>query len=292
MLKKDIRSRKEYLFKMEKELTEKMKFEKKQKLQNFIKEGKSIPGDLKGETELLLKEIQYEDDNTKIPNNIADDEYFENRFKATKILVTTSRSPSQRLTQFLKEMRLILPNCIRVNRGNVVVKDLVEVCKKNDFTDLIILHENRGQPDGMIISHMPMGPTAYFGLANVVLRHDIKEGINKISESFPHLIFDNFSSKLGLRLSEILQSLFPPPKPDFCRVITFANRGDFISFRHHTFNKSTSKNGEQNVELEELGPRFEMRPFQVMLGTVDQKDSKKEWSLRNFIRTAGRKENL
>lgn len=28
--------------------------------------------------------------------------------------------------------------------------------------------------DGIVISHMPYGPTAYFGLLNVVTRHDIK----------------------------------------------------------------------------------------------------------------------
>ena len=76
-----------------------------------------------------------------------------------KILVTTSRAPTQRLTQFLKEMRIIIPNCVRIN----VIKDLVKACKENDYTDLILLHENRGQPDGLIISHMPQGPTIYFG---------------------------------------------------------------------------------------------------------------------------------
>ena len=42
----------------------------------------------------------------------------------------------------------------------------------------MILHENRGTPDGIILSHMPYGPTIYFGLFNVVLRHDIEEDID------------------------------------------------------------------------------------------------------------------
>lgn len=33
-----------------------------------------------------------------------------------QILVTTSRDPSSRLTQFAKEMRLVVPNSQRVNR--------------------------------------------------------------------------------------------------------------------------------------------------------------------------------
>jgi U3 small nucleolar ribonucleoprotein protein IMP4 len=54
--------------------------------------------------------------------------------------------------------------------------------------------------DGMIVSHFPYGPTAYFSLHNVVLRHDIKDQ-GTVSEAFPHLIFENFNSKLGARVS-------------------------------------------------------------------------------------------
>ncbi len=53
--------------------------------------------------------------------------------------------------------------------------------------------------DGLIVSHMPYGPTAYFALANCVLRHDIKDREN-ISDQYPHLIFHNFSTSLGERV--------------------------------------------------------------------------------------------
>lgn len=51
----------------------------------------------------------------------------------------------------------------------------------------------------MVISHLPYGPTAYFGLYNVVLRHDIQTK-ETISQQYPHLIFDNFTTKLGERV--------------------------------------------------------------------------------------------
>ena len=105
-------------------------------------------------------------------------------------------------------MKLILPNSQRLNRGNYILKDLVDVCKSNDITDLIILNETRGEPDGMIISHMPHGPTAYFSLSNVVMRHDVKEFTSTMSEAFPHLIFDNFSTPLGKRVADILKYLY------------------------------------------------------------------------------------
>ena len=43
-------------------------------------------------------------------------------------------------------MKLILPNSQRINRGNYQTKQLVDACRSNDCTDLIILHETRGQP--------------------------------------------------------------------------------------------------------------------------------------------------
>ena len=87
-------------------------------------------------------------------------------------------------------------------------------------------------PDAMIVSHFPHGPTAFFTLNNVALRHDIASyGESTVSEQYPHLIFENFSSKLGYRIKDILRYLFPVPKEDSKRVMTFANDTDFISFR-------------------------------------------------------------
>ena len=59
------------------------------------------------------------------------------------------------------------------------------------------------------------GPTAYFGLMNCVMRHDIKDAeLGNMSEALPHLVLDGFSSKLGTRVSNILKHLFPVPKDD------------------------------------------------------------------------------
>ena len=55
----------------------------------------------------------------------------------------------------------------------------------------------------MIVSHFPHGPTVFFTLHNVSLRHDIasyKE--STVSEQYPHLIFENFSSRLGERVRD------------------------------------------------------------------------------------------
>ena len=54
-----------------------------------------------------------------------------------------------------------------------MVSDLVESCRSHDYTDLVMVHEHRGEPDGLVVCHLPYGPTAYFGIFNAVLRHDI-----------------------------------------------------------------------------------------------------------------------
>lgn len=175
-------------------------------------------------------------------------------------------------------MRIVFPNSVRINRGNNVIKELVKTCQEHEFSDLVILHENRGVPDGLIVSHMPNGPTAYFGLFNVVLRHDINEKIDNASEAYPNLIFDGFNSRVGERITEIIKGLFPVPKIDSTRVLSFINKEDFISFRHHTFKKN-----KKDVDLDEIGPRFELRPYQIILGTIDMPEATKEWVLRPYM---------
>lgn len=53
--------------------------------------------------------------------------------------------------------------------------------------------------DGLVVCHLPFGPTAYFTLCNVVMRHDVPD-IGTMSEAYPHLIFHNFTSRLGRRV--------------------------------------------------------------------------------------------
>ena len=80
----------------------------------------------------------------------------------------------------------------------------MEAAKKADFTDIIIINETRGNPDNLIVCHLPYGPTAYFTLSNCILRHDIPE-VTPSSLQYPHLILDGLNSKIGQRISRILQ---------------------------------------------------------------------------------------
>ena len=99
----------------------------------------------------------------------------------------------------------------------------------------------------------------------------------------------NFNTELGQRVGNILKCLFPVPnKPDTKRLVTFANENDFISFRHHMYSKPT----HDTVELHEVGPRFEMRLYQIRLGTLDQKEADNEYVLRPYQNTAAKRQAL
>ena len=51
----------------------------------------------------------------------------------------------------------MFPNSQRINRGNYEVKQLVDACRANDVTDLILVHEYRGVPGIKLCSLLDLG---------------------------------------------------------------------------------------------------------------------------------------
>ena len=337
-LRRNVRLRREYLYRKSLEAKESAVFSRKEALRSALQSGKSIPTELREEEAALRHEIELEDAVTgSAPRTHVDDEYAYAGAQDPRVCVTTSRAPSSKLKQFAKEMRLIIPNAKRINRGNSKVEELVDSCRTHAFTDLVVCHETRGVPTALVVCHLPYGPTAHFSLVNVVTRHDI-EGAGTMSEAYPHLIFENLSSKLGARCTSILKHLFPVPKPETERIVTFANVQDHIAFRHHTYrtvyvdpteNKDGDEEGEgsasseedadeaadaargrkrrgaeagseegtgaakrRRIELQEVGPRFEMRPYMIKLGTMDQAEADVEWIRHSFMNNSHKKKLL
>ena len=44
--------------------------------------------------------------------------------------------------------------------------------RANAVTDFLVVHEHRGVPDGLVVCHLPHGPTAYFTMSDIVMRQD------------------------------------------------------------------------------------------------------------------------
>ncbi|KAL4915910.1 anticodon-binding protein [Aspergillus aurantiobrunneus] len=299
MLRRQARERRDYLYRRALQLRDASIAEKRAQLKESLATGKQL--DLSIANDKTLREdfkfdesLSTADKENKDSDLLdLDDEYaLTSGIVDPRPIVTTSRSPSVRLGTFAKEIRLLLPTSIRLNRGNLVLPDLVSSANSAALTDMILLHEHRGTPTAMTISHLPHGPTASFSLHNVVLRADIPNAARgTVSESYPHLIFEGFKTKLGKRVVQVLKHLFPPREAAKVgnRVVSFVNKEDNIEVRHHVFVKT----GYKDVELAEVGPRVTMRLFEIRGGSLEKGSSGDvEWALTQYTRTSRKKDYL
>eukprot|EP00566_Odontella_aurita_P019889 CAMPEP_0113576672 /NCGR_PEP_ID=MMETSP0015_2-20120614/28434_1 /TAXON_ID=2838 /ORGANISM="Odontella" /LENGTH=296 /DNA_ID=CAMNT_0000480149 /DNA_START=9 /DNA_END=899 /DNA_ORIENTATION=- /assembly_acc=CAM_ASM_000160 len=286
--RRQTRLRREYLYRKSLEGRESHTYEQKRIVREALAAGRTLPTEVRASYDRLKREIDLEDDKTSAALTHVDDEYGDAGLEDPRVCVTTSRDPSSRLKQFAKEVKLLVPNAVRINRGSNRVEDLISSCKEAEYTDVVVVQETRGEPDGIVVCHLPLGPTAFFNVSGAVLRHDLPGGAAPMSEAYPHVIMNNFNSEIGRRVGNILKCLFPVPRPDTRRIVTFSNDNDFISFRHHMY----SRTGREEVQLHEVGPRFEMRLYQIRLGTLEQKDAENEYVLRPYQNTAKKRQVL
>ncbi|KAE8167184.1 anticodon-binding protein [Aspergillus tamarii] len=299
MLRRQARERRDYLYRRALLLRDASIAEKRAQLKASLASGKPLDPSIANDKQ-LREDFKYDESlpTTDKKDKDADMLDLDDEYALTsgvvdpRPIVTTSRNPSIRLGAFAKEIRLLLPTSIRLNRGGLVLPDLVSSANAAALTDMVLLHEHRGTPTAMTISHLPHGPTASFSLHNVVLRADIPNAARgTVSESYPHLIFEGFKTKLGLRVVQILKHLFPPREAGKVgnRVVSFVNREDSIEVRHHVFVKTSYR----DVELAEVGPRMTMRLFEIRGGSLEKGSSGDvEWALTQYTRTSRKKDYL
>lgn len=280
MFRRQARLRREYVYGKSLEKKQTAILEKKKDVKRSLDENKVLPTTVQNEALRFQDALEW-DDNTENLTTHEDDEYRWAGVEDPKIVITTSHDPSIKLKQFAKELRLIFPNSQRMNRGNYDLKHLIDACRANDVTDFIVVHETRGKPDSLVICHLPHGPTARFTILNTVLRHDIPD-VGTMPQEYPHLIIHNFKSKLGQRVVNILKYLFPVPKEESKRAVTLINHEDLILFRHYQSYKE-----EKRIKVKELGPRFELKLYEIKRGTLDEDAvADVEWCLRPYTNTA------
>lgn len=127
-----------------------------------MSDGTRIPTELKEEEAKLRHEIQLDDARTESAlmggsqtsrraeaTRPEDDEYAHAGEADPKVMVTSSREPSSKLKEFVKEVRLMIPNAQKINRGGYTTEEIIEACRRNDVTDLVIVHEHRGVPGAL-----------------------------------------------------------------------------------------------------------------------------------------------
>lgn len=71
------------------------------------------------------------------------------------LIITTSREPSRRTRTLVNELRRVIPNTIKFNRGKATYKDLALLTKRYNSQGILIILEMKGNPS-MLMYLVPM----------------------------------------------------------------------------------------------------------------------------------------
>ena len=184
-----------------------------------------------------VEQIQEEaEEDEEVNWDIANDQFKEyfNKTYEPKVLITSADNPHSKTISFIKEMTRIVPNCTPFWRKNSSIKKMVKQAIANQYTDIIVVNEDNRIPNGMLVSHLPDGPTAHFKLSNVKVSKMIKRDFREISVHRPEVILNGFTTRLGHTVARMLAALFHyEPQFHGKRAVTFHCQRDYIFFRHH-----------------------------------------------------------
>lgn len=191
--------------------------------------------------------------------------YFDGR--EPKILLTTNSNAKKVAYEFADILMEIFPNVTFIKRKReYTMKDMAKYCSNRDFTDLIVINEDKKEVTGITFIHLPAGPTFYFSISSFVPGKRIADH-GKATDHIPELILNNFTTRLGQTVGRLFQSLFPQkPEIEGRNVVTLHNQRDFIFFRRHRY----IFRDEKKVGLQELGPQFTFKLRRVQKGIKEE----------------------
>ena len=244
------------------------------------KEQQELAGNEKG-IEDRTQNVTIEDEEDEEVNWDIENDQFKDYFSKTyepKVLITSGDNPHSKTISFVKEMTRVVPNASPFWRKNSSIKKMVKQAIANKYTDIVIVNEDNRIPNGLVVSHLPDGPTAHFRLSNVKVSSMIKKNYREITSHRPEVILNGFTTRLGNTVARMLASIFHyDPQFHGKRVVTFHCQRDYIFLRHHRYEfKSTEK-----VKLRELGPRFTLKLRSLQKGTFDSKTGEYDWIISN-----------
>lgn len=176
-------------------------------------------------------------DNEELRKELENDdfsEYFAREY-TPKVLITYADNPVTKTRKFGIELARIIPNALAKIRNRSSIKKMVKSAIREDFTDIIIINENNREPNGLVVVHLPNGPTAHFKLSNVRITKEIRRSHLEFTKHRPEVILTNFTTRLGLSVGRMLGALFHH-NPEFKgrRAVTFHNqRESFICCQHY-----------------------------------------------------------
>uniref|UniRef100_A0A0K0E8H0 Brix domain-containing protein n=1 Tax=Strongyloides stercoralis TaxID=6248 RepID=A0A0K0E8H0_STRER len=266
-------------------LIKKLQNQKEVKAKNKAKRIKKEENDGKKKSDVITRTIENTRELCETMVNMEDTEvlhdqdndefasYFQ-RQTTPKILMTSSMHAKTETFNLMRELEKVIPNVEVHSRKLVPIKRIVEQAIENEFTDIIIIQEDRKKPSGIVFCHLPEGPTAYFKINSIQGSKEIKH-VGQKTDHYPELILNNFDTRLGFTIGRMFASIFPQdPEYKGRRVVTFHNQRDYIFFRHHRYE---FKRDGTRAALQELGPRMTLRLKWLQKGTFDTIEGEYEW---------------
>lgn len=199
-----------------------------------------------------------------------EDEFFELFNKSQrdpKVLITTSPNAKKCAYEFADILMEFVPNVTFVKRKREYqMKEMAQYCNNREFTDLIVINEDKKKVNGLTFIHLPEGPTYYFSVTSLTTTERIK-GHGRATLHTPELILNNFNTRLGKTVGRLFQAIFPAqPEVEGRQVITLHNQRDYIFFRRHRY----VFRDEKKVGLQELGPQFTLKLRRLQKGIKDE----------------------
>ncbi|XP_060889629.1 ribosome production factor 1 [Labrus mixtus] len=276
-------------FKQEKR-KQKLQVKKKKKKERDALGDKAPPKEVPKtiENQRVYDETTVDPEDEEIAFDEGTDEFstYFNGLTNPKVLITTSDRPRGRTVRFCEQLATVIPNAYVYYRRGLALKRVIPQCVARNFTYLIVVNEDRKVPNGLVLCHLPDGPTAHFKVSSVRLRKEMKRRGKDPTEHTPEVILNNFTTRLGHSIGRMFAALFPQD-PQFVgrQVATFHNQRDFVFFRFHRY---IFKN-EKKVGIQELGPRFTLKLRSLQKGTFDSKFGEYEWVLKRHEMDACRR---
>ena len=135
---------------------------------------KEVPRTIEN-TRVLDETVVSPDDRETLKDEVNDEfsTYFDN-VSNPKVLVTSCHRPSMKTHLLMKELCKCIPNSSVLLRSGFDLKKLIPEVTTRNYSDIVIINEDRKMPNALVIVHLPEGPSAHFKLSSFRRGYDIK----------------------------------------------------------------------------------------------------------------------
>ena len=80
---------------------------------------------------------------------------------------------NQDTIKFAEALINVFPTAEFHHRRQFGIKKIIAEAIEKGYTDLVVVNEDRKKPTGLLISHLPNGPTLHFKVSSIVFEKDI-----------------------------------------------------------------------------------------------------------------------